>query len=194
MPQISRHEYEALPLRAHKFLAGIPLHDAWAVELPRTRGGVTLDAYLRTGTQLFAPSPIVRALLRIRYAVGRPFGWDRAAAKATAAQTFADRLTADDRARSLVPAGTRDGAFHIVYRFENEQLSELINATAHAAALSALVETETGYRFYLAVYVRAVTPLTPVYLALVDPFRKLIVYPSLLRGVRTAWTRALAVP
>ncbi|HEY4441216.1 MAG TPA: DUF2867 domain-containing protein [Candidatus Elarobacter sp.] len=192
MPQISRQEYEALPLRAHDFLAGVPLHDAWAVDLPRTRGGVTLDAYLRTGTPLFAPSPLVRALLRLRFAVGRLFGWDRPAAKAAAAPTFADRLTEADRARSLVTAGIRDGAFRTVYRFENEQLSELFNATAHAAALSALVETKTGYRFYLAVYVRAVNPLTPVYLTLIYPFRKLIVYPSLLRSVRAGWTRTLA--
>jgi hypothetical protein len=38
-----------------------------------------------------------------------------------------------------------------VYRFENEQLLELINRTVHAAALSALVETPTADRFYFAV-------------------------------------------
>jgi hypothetical protein len=48
-----------------------------------------------------------------------------------------------------------------VYRFDNEQLLEVVNRTAHAAALSALV----------------------------DPFRRLIVHPSLLRSVRTTWTR-----
>jgi hypothetical protein len=61
-----------------------------------------------------------------------------------AAPTFADRLTDADRARSLAPAGVRegpDGLFRVVYRFENEKLVELINRTVHAAALSALVET-----------------------------------------------------
>jgi Protein of unknown function (DUF2867) len=37
--------------------------------------------------------------------------------------------------------------------------------------------------------VRRVGRLTPVYMAVIDPFRKLIVYPSLLRSVRTNWTR-----
>ena len=77
----------------------------------------------------------------------------------------------------------------MVYRFENEQLLELINRTAHAAALSALVETAHVYRFYFGVYVRSVSRFTPVYLALIDPFRKLIVYPSLLRSIRTSWNR-----
>jgi hypothetical protein len=77
-----------------------------------------------------------------------------------------------------------------VYRFENEQLVELINRTVHAAALSTLVETATVYRFYLGVYVRRVSCFTPFYMALIDPFRKMIVYPSLLRSVRARWDQA----
>jgi Protein of unknown function (DUF2867) len=86
--------------------------------------------------------------------------------------------------------GTCEGLFRVVDRFENEQLLELINRTAHAAALSALVETANGYRFYFGVYVRSVSRFTPVYMALIDPFRKLVVYPSLLRTVRASWNQA----
>jgi hypothetical protein len=89
----------------------------------------------------------------------------------------------------LAPAGTRDGLFRVVYRFENEQLLELINRTAHAAVLNALVETADGYRFYFGVYVRSVGRFTPIYMALIDPFRKLVVYPSLLRTVRVSWNQ-----
>lgn len=127
-------------------------------------------------------------LLDIRLFVGRIFGWDRDST-ASAHETFATRLTAADRSRSLAPAGTRDGHFRVVYRFENEQLVELINRTAHAAALSALVETASTYRFYLGVYVRSVGRFTPLYMALIDPFRKLVVYPSLLRNVRARWNQ-----
>jgi hypothetical protein len=56
--------------------------------------------------------------------------------------------------------------------------------------LSALVETPTAYRYYLAVYVQSVSRFTPFYMALIDPFRKLIVYPSLLRSVRARWNQA----
>jgi hypothetical protein len=108
--------------------------------------------------------------------------------------TFADRLTDADRARSLTLAGVREGPnglFRVVYRFENEKLVELINLTVHAAALSALVETANSYRFYFAVYVRSVGRLTPFYMAAIDPFRKRIVYPSLLRSVRSNWDRTM---
>jgi hypothetical protein len=67
----------------------------------------------------------------------------------------------------------------------------VINRTAHAAALSALVETANSYRFYFGVYVRSVSRATPVYMALIDPFRKLVVYPSLLRPVRASWARSV---
>jgi Protein of unknown function (DUF2867) len=190
MPQISTQEFERLPLRVHDVLAGVPFHDAWVVDLPLARAGITLDEFLRAaGGRSFSPSPVVRMLLDIRFFVGRLFGWDREP-DAAAWESFATRLTAADRAKSRAPAGTREGLFRVVYRFENELLLELINRTVHAAALSALVETANSYRFCFAVYVRRVGRLTSAYMALIDPFRKLIVYPSLLRSVRSAWDQA----
>jgi hypothetical protein len=189
MPQVSTQEFERLPLRVHTFLAGMPLHDVWSVDLPRWREGVTLDDFLRTASNcLCTPSPLVRMLLEMRFFVGRFFGWNHEPA-ATAWNTFATRLTETDRSTSLAAAGTQHGFFRVVYQFENEQLVELINGTAHAAALSSLVETVAGYRFYFAIYVRSVSRLTPFYMALIDPFRKLIVYPSLLRSVRARWNQ-----
>jgi hypothetical protein len=187
MPQISTQEFEWLPLRVHDLLAGVPLHDVSAVDLPRARSGITLDEFLRTaGERPCTPPPLVRALVNTRLVVGRLLGWDREPA-ATVRETFATRMTTADRSRSLAPAGTREGLFRVVYRFENEQLLELINRTVHAAALSALVETANTYRFYFGVYVRSVSRFTPVYVALIDPFRKMVVYPSLLRTACAKW-------
>jgi len=207
MSRISTQEFERLPLRVHAFLAGVPLHDVWVVDLPRARSGITLDEFLRTAStrsqvgcdccendrsrkgSLLTGSPVVRALLNIRFFFGRLFGWDREPS-ATAWETFTTRLTTADRSKSLAPAGACDGLFRVVYRFQNEQLLELINRTAHAAALSTLVETEDAYRFYFGVYVRNVGRFTPVYMALIDPLRKLIVYPLLLRSIRVKWNKA----
>jgi Protein of unknown function (DUF2867) len=190
MPRISTQEFERLPLRVHTFLAGVALHDVWFVDLPRWRAGVTLNDFLRTANNcLFTPSSLVRLLVGIRFFIGRFFAWDAGPA-AVGKESFAARLTDTDRSRSLAAVGVRDGFFRIVYRFENEQLVELINRTVHAAALSTLVETATGYRFYLGVYIRTVSLFTPFYMALIDPFRKWIVYPSLLRSVRARWDQA----
>jgi hypothetical protein len=192
MPQIATQEFERLPLRVHDFLAGVPLHDVWAVDLPRTRPGITLDEFQRT-TGACHCTPVVRALLNTRLFIGRLLGWDHEPA-ATKWEPFATRLTPADRSKSLAPAGQREGLFgvceglfRVVYRFENEQLLEVINRTVHAAALSALVETPGAYRFYFGVYVRSISPFTPIYMALIHPWRKLVVYPSLLRSVRASW-------
>ena len=190
MPQVSPQEFQRLPLRVHDFLTGVPLHDVWVVDLPRRKCDITLNEFLQTSsTERCSLSPAVRLLLYIRFSVGKIFGWDREPAVAVR-ETFADRLTAADRSNTLVTPGTKDGLFRVVYRFENEQLLELLNRTAHAAALSALVETPTVYRYYFAVYVKNVGLLTPMYMSLIDPVRRLIVYPSLLRTVQARWDQA----
>ena len=178
-----------MPLRAHTFLTGVPLHDVWAVDLPRLSGTVSLAELLRRAgpTRLIGRlPPAARTLLRLRFFLGRIFRLE-AAPRDAGASSFASRLTDEDCARSLVEAGTPEGPFRVVYRFENEQLVELHNRTAHAATVSALVQTPSGYRFYFAVYVGNTGWITPIYMALIDPFRKWIVYPALLRNVRAAW-------
>jgi hypothetical protein len=190
MPQISTQEFEQLPLRVHDFLAGVPLHDVWVVDLPRARSGITLTEFLGTESGcLCTPPPLVRALLNTRLFVGWLLGWDREPA-ATAWESFATRMTTADRSRSLAPAGTREGLFRVVYRFENEQMLELINRTAHAAVLSALVETANAYRFYFGVYVRDISRFTAIYMAVIDPVRRLVVYPLLLRAVHAKWNKS----
>src|SRR5438874_12205097 len=119
--------------------------------------------------------------LAIRFFVGTFFGRDH---QPPTTASFATHLTDTDHSRSLAAAGTPDGFFRVVYRFENEQLLELINRTVHVAALSALVEPTTAYRFYLPIYVLRVSGFTPFYMALADTSRKAIVYPSGVRGLR----------
>ena len=188
MPQISPAEFYALPLRVHTLLAGVPLHDVWAVDLPAHRDGVTLSEFLRRASQggINRLPPAARALIRLRLFLGRIFRLDAEPNDAVAA-SFASHLTPEDRARSLVVSGTPEGLFRVVYRFENEQLLEVQNRTVHAAALSALAQTADSYRFYFAVYVRRRTWITPVYMGLIDPFRKWIIYPALLKTIRATW-------
>jgi Protein of unknown function (DUF2867) len=111
MPQISKQEFARLPLRVHDFLDGVPLHDVWAVDLPRVRSGITLDEFSRAAnSRPFRLSLAARALLGIRLFVGRMLGWDREPA-ATAWETFAARLTAADRLKSACTGGHARGTF-----------------------------------------------------------------------------------
>jgi hypothetical protein len=197
MPQISPTEFYALPLRVHTFLADVPLHDVWAVDLPTHRDGVTLCEFLHRASQdgcdaadaeINRLPPVARALIGLRLFLGHIFRLETEPKDALAA-SFGSRLTAEDRARSFIVSGTQEGLFRVVYRFENEQLLEIQNRTVHAAALSALAERADSYRFYFAVYVRQNTWITPGYMGLIDPFRKWIIYPALLKKIRATWDR-----
>jgi Protein of unknown function (DUF2867) len=190
MPQISPTEFYALPLRVHTFLAGVPLHDVWAVDLSKQRSGVTLSEFIRRTNQdgINRLPPAARALLSCRFFLGRIFRLEDEPKNALAA-SFGNRLTPEDRARSLVAPGMQEGLFRVVYRFENEQVLEVQNRTVHAAALSALAERAHSYRFYFAVYVCRGKWITPFYMALIDPFRRSIIYPALLKRIRATWDR-----
>ena len=91
-----------------------------------------------------------------------------------------------------MPTGTADGALRVLYELPRESASEIWNATVHAVLSYALVERENGYRLYWAVYVRSVGRITAPYMRLIDPFRRFIVYPALIRAVHAGWMRDLA--
>ena len=197
MPQIPPAEFYALPLRVHTFLADIPLHDVWAVDLPAHCDGVTLSEFLRRESEkrpdanngeIGGLPAAARMLFRFRFFLGRIFRLEEEP-KDAAVASFGSRLTAEDRARSSVASGTSERLFRVVYRFENEQLVEIQNRTVHAAALSALVERDGTYRFYFAVYVCPRTWITPLYMGLIDPFRRWVIYPALLKKIRADWDR-----
>ena len=186
----SSADYARLPLRVHDVLSGVRLYDVWTVDLPHARAGITLREFLSKGnTDSVELSPAARALFKLRFAVGGVLGWDRER-ETDEGESFASRLTDADRRASMTPVGAEDGPFRIVYQFENERLSEIANRTVHAAKLEALVEEDARYRFYLAIYVRDVGFITPVYMAAIAPFRWWIVYPSILRGISVQWERA----
>jgi hypothetical protein len=69
-------------------------------------------------------------------------------------------LSERDRSESEVPAGTPDGPFRVLYRFRNEELTEIRNATVQGYVCTAQTPTATGYRLFLAAYVLSVSWLT----------------------------------
>ena len=186
--------FRALDLRCHDVLADVPLHDVWTVDLPGGGPG-------RTVADVHGLSPLrgpwsaslpVRALFAVRTALGRAFDWD-APRHDPPGGSYVDRLRAEDRRRSTILPGTRDGAFRILYAFERELLAEIRNATVHAFLVMTLADRPGGYTLFLAVYVKPVGRRTALYMAAIDPFRRLVVYPALLGELRARWARAYPV-
>ena len=188
--RVTAEEFERVDLRSHSLLADVPLHDAWAVDLPGGGRGRTMADLrkLLSTRKLTATNPAVRFLFSLRTRLGRAFGWDREPPRASE-ESFLHRLSAADREASLVAPGTLDGPFRVLFVSPRESISEIQNATVHAFSVFALVERASDYRLYWGIYVRPVGRMTAWYMRLIDPFRRVIVYPALLRYIRVAWSR-----
>ena len=184
--RVSPAEFLALDLEVHALLRDVPLRDVSAVDLPD--GGKRTLADVKRLLQLGRERPrgLAGALVRLRRWIGRLLDWDLPRSEPLSV----NRLTDDLRCRSLVPSGTLDGPFKILYALPFESLAELRNATVHAFACMALVPRAGGYRFYLAVYVEAVSRFTPIYMAAIEPFRRFVVYPAMGARLRAAWQAA----
>ena len=180
-------EYLNLRLRAHELLHDVPLYDVSVVDLPGGGAGRSV-ADIRTLESAAAPSRIANALYGVRQFLGRVFDWDRAPMRPE--ESLLSRLSERDRRDSEIPPGTRDGPFLLLYQFPSEALSETRNATVHGYVCTALARTATGYRLYWGVYVRPVSRLTRPYLIAIEPFRRFILYPAMLRRIRRAWLAA----
>ncbi len=188
--QIAPEEYQRIDLRAHSLLADVPLHDVWRVELSGggpARSIADLRALLSV-ENLTGANAAVRFLFSLRAWLGRVFGWDSEPPQASR-ESFLQRLSATDRESSLVPPGTPDGPFRVLFVSPRESISEIQNSTVHAFSVFVLLEHSAGYRLYWAIYVLPLGRLTSWYMRLIDPFRRFIIYPAVLRYLRAAWER-----
>jgi hypothetical protein len=180
-------EYLSLRLRAHELLHDVPLYDVSVVDLPGGGAGRSV-ADIRALDSAAAPSRIANGLYGARRFLGRVFGWDRV--QTCPEESLLSRLSERDRRDSEITPGTPVGPFLLLYQFPDETLSETRNATVHGYVCTALARTATGYRLYWGVYVLPVSWLTRPYLIAIEPFRRFILYPAMLRRIRRAWLAA----
>jgi hypothetical protein len=187
--RIEPGEFRARPLRVHALLHDVPLEDAWAAPLTGGGAGRTVQDLWAVMVEGFGAAPaMVRGLFWLRARIGVLFRWDRLRA-AWDAESYTNRLSPADRAQSRVAPGTRDGGFSHLYRFEDEQLSELRNSTVHAFVSLSIRPAPGGYLAYLGVYVRPVHRFTGLYMTAIAPFRRLVIYPALIRTMQRAWVQ-----
>lgn len=190
--------HEAHPWLIAQIAPDFALLDAWA--LPVQGGADEFDSFLEAMATIDpanAESAASRALFSLRFRLGRWFGWDGVARKrpipGCTESTLSARLPGDlrDSAKGPVLSGAMTraaGGFVPLYRTDDEWAAELSNRTVHGVLHLAWVEQGGGrYRAQMGVYVKPRGRLGALYMALIAPFRHLIVYPALMRQVGRAW-------
>jgi len=103
-----------------------------------------------------------------------------------------ERLSREDQKENLaepeIKGDEKERGFRIVYRYENESLWELSNNMVHALMHFGWVHKYDDYfTAQLAVYAKTRGWWGNVYMKLIMPFRRHIVYPAMMDYVKAKW-------
>jgi hypothetical protein len=182
-------EQTSRPWRIHELTKDFRLLDVWALPTP---GGPDdfprLVEIVASGDTADTPSRTARVLWAIRWKLGELFGWDEA---------DPDDLPDWQMLRDRLPADLREGPtgpefdtlpFKPVYLLEDEWAAELANKTVHGVLhLSWVPDGQGSYRGQMSVYVKPNGLFGQAYLAAIQPFRHLVVYPPMMRELERRW-------
>ncbi|MDX6698560.1 MAG: hypothetical protein QOE65_1957 [Solirubrobacteraceae bacterium] len=199
--RISSSAHRSRPWRIHEIVADFTLEDVWA--LPVHGGAEDFPELLERLTSLdpaASDSRAARALWRLRDLLGQWFDLGRISGDANEAPgdlpipgtdetSLAGRLPDDLRASA---ADVDFGSVPVspLYLTHDEFAAEISNRTVHGVMHLAWVEEGAGrHRAQMAVYVKPRGPLGHAYMALIRPFRHLIVYPALMRQIEAVALR-----
>ncbi len=188
---LSPTAFEARPLRVHTLLSDVPLHDAWEMTLRGGGADRSVEDVLSRLSGGFSepPNAAVAGLFAARALLGLVFSLDDGECS-DPARSYVHRLSEDDRTRSRREPEENG----VLYVFEREALLELVNCTVHAFIVGFVEPGDGGQRLIVGVYVKENRDITPYYMTLIDPFRRLIVYPVIIDHMERYWAKTEGDP
>jgi hypothetical protein len=183
-------EFTARHWRLHEIADDFVIEDVWAMptfgahdELDRLVSGFTagtVDESAFTYRMLFAT----------RWAIGRVLGWDRPdEGLGGRVPSIRDRLPDDLREGRRGP-DFATVPFRAVYQTDTEYVAELANRTVHALMHIGWVPVDDRAHTHRAVLTALVRPngvWGRAYMSAINPLRRAVVYPQLLRAVGREW-------
>jgi len=175
------------PWRIHELTRDFRLEDVWT--LPPSSGPEDFEQLVRRIAS-FDParssSCVFRALFALRRKIGELLGWDDPdVGPRSTRPTLRDRMPKDLRD---APSGPEFNAvpFTSVYLLDDEWAAEIVNRTVHGVMHIGWVRDPVGgCRGQMAIYVKRTGLLGTAYMAAINPFRHLIVYPLMARELDT---------
>ncbi|WP_106401452.1 DUF2867 domain-containing protein [Actinocorallia populi] len=178
------------PWRIHEIAHDFRLEDVWAFAAPGSGPDdfpAMLAAIMGSGPGEEGPWPM-RFLFAVRWKLGALLGWDTDdAGIAARVPSLRDRVP-DDLRRTARDPGSRSTPFIPLYETHDERAGELANKTVHAVMhLGWAPSANGGHELRMAVLVKPNGRLGRLYMALIAPFRHLVVYPALTRQWEQAW-------
>ncbi len=196
--RIPNSAHEAGPWRIRELVPDFALEDAW--QLPVTGGADEFPQLLElmgSTDPANAESLPTRLLWRLRDRLGAWFDLGRISAPTgsgggppipgTSETSLAGRLP-DDLRGTADDVGFASLPFVPLYRTADEFAAEIGNQTMHGVMHLAWAQRGgDAYQAEMAVYVKPRGRAGRTYMALIKPFRHLIVYPALMRQTELTW-------
>lgn len=198
--------HESRPWRIKEILPDFRLEDVWALPVHGATGD--FREFLGVATSLDpsrSDSRAARFLWEFRNRLGAWFGLGRAnfeeeggagdtadsadplTIPGTDEVSVAERLPADLRG-TLTKGDFASSPFDPLYVTDREAAAELSNRTVHGVVHFGWAEESGGrWQGQMAVYVKPRGRFGEAYMALIRPFRHLVVYPALMRQFGRAW-------
>lgn len=187
------------PWRIHEITADFTLEDVWA--LPMHGGPEDFEVAIRglvTADFTEGQSLPSRVLWAARDLLGRWFGLGRITASAddpwlpipgSTQTSLSQRLPADLRNTT---DGLRFGSspFVPLFRTDDELAAEISNRTVHGVLhLAWALQDDGRHQGQLAIYVKPRGTVGRAYMALINPFRHLVIYPAMMPQIERKWAQ-----
>jgi hypothetical protein len=182
-------EHTSRPWRIHEIARDFRLEDVWEVGRGEPGDFPALVQTITSQDPERSSSRAVRSLFALRWKIGGLLGWDDDdSGVGSRVPTLRDRLPADLRD---APRPEFDALpFTSLYLLDDEWAAEIANRTVHAVMhIGWVPDGAGGGRAQMAVLVKPNGLFGRAYMAAINPFRHLIVYPAMLREGERQWRR-----
>lgn len=192
--RINKEEHLKHAWRVHRLLPDLRIEDVWElpVEMESNQGiGELYHAFVKALEET-ATSGIAGWLFKLRLLIGDVLGWeDPKKAKAQFPKGSIRARYADQEGLTRLDMNYPSfGDFVPVYDLREEMLSEIENETVLAAAhFGRVVNNEGKYKVQMTIYVKPKGWFGAFYMALIKPFRLIIVYPAMLSLIGRQWNK-----
>lgn len=190
--RIANAEHEAHPWLMARIAPDFELLDAWRLPVTgRREDFARLVALVMSMDPQRSASRATRALFALRFRMGGWFGWDDESEAlpipGCEETTLSERVPAELRDTTTAPVSISSSTFVPIYRTDDEVAAEISNGTVHGVLQLGWVAEDDGFRGRMGVYVKPRGRLGEAYMALIAPFRHLIVYPAMMRQIGRVW-------
>lgn len=193
--KVSNSRHFEQTLRVHDFMKDFEVEDVWEfpVELSQEDTVPTFYELMMNSLEIISEDGPAGFLFKLRFFLGRLFGWDeKNESDEFPPGSLRERYKNQNeiKGETVLESLETDG-FNPVYQFPDECLSEIDNATVHAALHLAKVKVNDTFKVLMTVYVKPKGIFGKFYMALIKPFRLFIVYPSMMNMVKRSWDKHL---